>query len=290
MSPYPIAIITDSTCDIPKELIQQYEISVLPHTLIWGNEQLRDRVDIAPEEFYKRLEANPIRPTTSQVSSKQFSDAYEDAAKRGAKEILVMTVASTFSGAFQSAKQAIESVNIPVHVIDSCSVTMGMGWQLLAAARVREVEGSVQTMLDKINEVRKKLALTVSMDSVKYLANTGRFGNAAKMVASLLNIKPMVWVNPENGVVEPGGISRTYKNVVEMMYQKFFDLVGTGQKLHIAVCHGNVYDEAKKVIDRIVEDYKPVEILTNITSPVLGLNTGPRAMAISGYWEEPKTA
>jgi DegV family protein with EDD domain len=290
MSQYPIAIITDSTCDIPKDLIDQYKICVLPHTLIWGNEQLRDRVDIAPEDFYNRLQSDTIRPTTSQVSSKQFADAYQDAQKQGAAEILVMTVANTFSGAFQSARQAVEAVNIPVHVIDSCSVTMGMGWQLLAAARVREAEGSIQAMLETINDVRKKLALTVGMDSVMYLAKTGRFGNAAKMIASLLNIKPMVWVNPENGVVEPGGISRTYKNLVDMMYQKFFELIGTGKKLHIAVCHGNVYDEAKKVIDRIVEEHKPVEILTNITSPVLGLNTGPRALAISGYWEEPEAA
>jgi DegV family protein with EDD domain len=290
MSPYPIAIITDSTCDIPPELLQQYEICVLPHTVIWGNEQLGDRVDITPEQFYKRLVTDPVRPTTSQVSSKQFADAYQDAEKLGAKEILVMTVASTFSGAFQSAKQAVESANIPVHVIDSCSVTMGLGWQLLAAARVREIGGSAQMMLDKINDVRKKLALVVSMDSVMYLAKTGRFGNAAKMVASLLNIKPMVWVNPENGVVEPGGIARTYKSLVEMMYQKFFDLVGAGQKLHIAVCHGNAYDEAQKVVDRLIKEYQPIEVLTNITSPVLGLNTGPRALAISGYWEEPDAA
>ena len=145
-------------------------------------------------------------------------------------------------------------------------------------------------MLNKIDEVRKKLAVVVAMDTVMYLAKSGRLGNAAKMVASLLNIKPLVWVNPENGVVEPGSIARTYKNLVDQMYQKFFSLVGTGQKLHIAVCHGDAYDEAKKVIDRLLSEHQPVEILTNITSPVLGINTGPHAMGMCGYWEEPETA
>ena len=127
MPPYSTAIIADSTCDIPAELIERYHIHIIPQIVIWGDQELRDRVDIQPEEFYLRLSASPQLPTTSQPSVKSFIEHYQAAQVDGATEIVVLTVSSAMSGTYQTAQQAAQLVNIPIHVIDAKGPTMSLG-------------------------------------------------------------------------------------------------------------------------------------------------------------------
>jgi fatty acid-binding protein DegV len=104
-------------------------------------------------------------------------------------------------------------------------------------------------------------------------------------VGTLLKVKPVVTINHETGRVEPAGLARTYKSMVNMLHKKFFNALEGGGKLHIAVLHGNALDEAQKLADRIREEFNPVELIVNITGPVLGINTGPGALALCGYAE-----
>jgi DegV family protein with EDD domain len=126
---------TDSTCDIPKELIQQYGITIIPELVIWGDQNFRDRIDISPQTFYERIEKEPVMPTTSLPTPIEFENAYNEAVAQGAKEILIFTVSAAMSGTFQAAKQVAERTGFPVHVVDSKGPTMSLGWQVLAAAR-----------------------------------------------------------------------------------------------------------------------------------------------------------
>lgn len=278
-----IAILTDSTCDIPPELIDQYRIRVLPHTIIWGNEQFRDRVDLQPADFYERLARDPVYPSTAHVSVAEFADAYRQAAEGGAREVIVLTVSSAMSGAFNAATQAAALVDVPVHVVDSKGPTMSLGWQVLMAARQRDLGRTVQQILEKVDEVRRSLVQLVCMDSLEYLYKGGRIGNATHWLGSLLNIKPLVKINHETGLVESAGTARTHKKVVDLMFEKFFSMIDLTKPLHIAVLHGNVLAEAEELAGRILRQYSPVELLINITGPVLGVNTGPRALALCGY-------
>jgi DegV family protein with EDD domain len=280
-----IEIITDSTCDIPQDLVDQYGITILPHVVIWGDREYRDRVDLSPEEFYKRLESEPVKPTTSQITIQGFFDAFQKAATRGAAEIVVLTVSSAMSGAFESAKNAAKLVNIPVHVIDSKGPTMSLGWQVLAAARVREAGGAVQSIIAKVERVRNSLVQFVGLDTLEYLQRGGRIGNAARLIGTVLQIKPVLMINHETGLAEAAGSARTYKRMIEMMVGKFFEKLDVNQRLHIAVLHGNALEEALKLAERIRQEYCPDELLVNITGPVLGINTGPHALALCGYSE-----
>jgi DegV family protein with EDD domain len=280
-----IEIITDSTCDIPQDLVDQYGITILPHVVIWGDREYRDRVDLSPEEFYKRLESEPVKPTTSQITIQGFFEAFQKAATRGAAEIVVLTVSSAMSGAFESAKNAAKLVNIPVHVIDSKGPTMSLGWQVLAAARVREAGGAVQSIIAKVERVRNSLVQFVGLDTLEYLQRGGRIGNAARLIGTVLQIKPVLMINHETGLAEAAGSARTYKRMIEMMVGKFFEKLDVNQRLHIAVLHGNALEEALKLAERIRQEYCPDELLVNITGPVLGINTGPHALALCGYSE-----
>ncbi len=280
-----IAILTDSTCDLPETLIDQYGILVIPHIVIWGDQQYRDRVDIQPAEFYQRLASDPQRPTSSQAGIPDFASAYEQAASRGAKEIIMLTVSSAMSGAFQMAKNAARLVKIPVRVVDSKGPTMTLGWQVLAAARACAAGLDLQDVLDAVENVRKSLVQFVAMDTLEYLQKGGRIGNAVKWVGGLLQVKPLVSINHQTGLVEPEGLARTHKNLVEMLYTKFFASLKGSQNLHVAVLHGNVPAEAEALAGRIVDEYHPGELLINMTGPVLGINTGPGALALCGYAE-----
>jgi DegV family protein with EDD domain len=281
-----IEIITDSTCDIPDALVAQYGIKIVSHLIIWNNEQFRDRVDMTPAQFYQRLVSDSHRPTTSNAGISDFQQAYAAAETCGAEEVVALTVSSAMSGAYQNALNAAQLVNIPVTVIDSKGPSMTLGWQVLAAARARDAGASVKEIVNIVARIRDRMVQFVGMDTIEYLQYGGRIGNAIKWVGSLLQVKPLVCINHQSGLVEPVFLAHTHRSVVETMITKFFSQLKTGNKLHVALLHGNIQDEAEALAERIRSEFNPVELLINITGPVLGINTGPRALALCGYAEE----
>lgn len=280
-----LAIICDSTCDIPQDMIDRYDIQVVPQYVIWGDEQYRDRVDIQPEEFYQRLVSDNVRPTTSQATIGDFKEAIQSAIEKGASEAIILTVSSAMSGTYEMAKQAADAASIPVSVIDSKGPTMTLGWQVLAAARARDEGTSREEIIEKVAQVRDKLVQVVAMQTLDYLQTGGRIGDAAKWVGTLLRVKPVVTINHQTGRVEPAGLARTYNSMIKMLYRKFFEGIEAGKKLHIAVLHGDALEEAQKLAEQIKKEFDPVELIINITGPVLGINTGPGALALCGYVE-----
>jgi len=281
-----LAIITDSTCDIPDELINRYGIIVVSHYILWGEDEYRDRVNLQPEAFYKMITEREERPTTAQASVKDFLDGIEQAMENGATEALILTVSSAMSGAYDMALQAAEQADIPVTVIDSKGPTMSLGWQVLKAARARDEGASLPEIISQVRVVREKLVQIVAMETLEYLQTGGRIGEAVKWVGSLLNVRPVISIDHEKGVVTPAGLARTHQSAVKTLYKKFFEMVGDGKRLHIAVLHGNALEEAEKLAERIREEFHPEELFINITGPVLGINTGPGALALCGYAEE----
>jgi len=278
-----LAIITDSTCDIPDVLIEQYGIIVVSHYIIWGEEQFKDRVTLQPKEFYRRYQADTVQPTSAQASVQDFLDGIQTAISRGATEAIVLTVSSAMSGAFQMANQAAERAEVPVSVIDSKGPTMSLGWQVLAAARAREGGKTTAEIIEQVKKVRQNLVQIVAMESLEYLQTGGRIGEAAKWVGTALKVRPLVAINHEKGVVTPVGLARTHKAMVEMLYRRFFSGLKSTNRLRIAVLHGDALEEAQALAERIRTEYHPEEMIINITGPVLGINTGPKALALCGY-------
>ena len=280
------ALITDSTCDIPQTLIDQYGITVIPQVVIWGEEQLRDRIDLTPEDFYLRLEKDPVWPTTTLPTPAVFEKIYLDAIAAGAREIVMMTVSSAMSGTFQLAQQVGQQMKVPVHVVDSKGPTMSLGWQVLAAARLRELGGNAAEMVEAAARVRDKLVQIVCLDTLEYLHRGGRIGSATRFIGSLLDIKPLVQINHQSGLVEFCGQARTRKKSIETLVNRFFEQLAPGKPMRVAVLHGSALPEAQALAARIKEKYNPLELLVNITGPVLGIHTGPQALALCGYTEE----
>ena len=280
-----IEIITDSTCDIPVALINQYNIKVLPHTIVWGLEAFKDRVELSSKAFYERLAIDEVLPTTAQVSAHEYQQAFEEAEHNGFTQVLVYTISGAMSGAFNSAKEAATEVDIPVEIVDGKGPTMSLGWQVLAAARLREAGESLQTILTKTSAIRDSLVQLVMMKNLEFLHRGGRIGNAKHLLGSLLDIKPIVRINHASGLVESDVQARTYRKAIRMLYDRFVAQLDLNKTLHIAVLHGNAMNSAQQLIDWIQTELNPEELLVNMTGPVLGINTGPGALALCGYSE-----
>jgi fatty acid kinase fatty acid binding subunit len=278
-----IGIITDSTCDIPEALLEQYGIVVVPLTVVWGDQQYRDRVDLTPLEFYQRLARDPQRPTTSVPSIQEFHKAYEQATARGADELVILTLSSAMSGVHQLAASFASELKIPTEVIDARGPTMSLGWQALAAARARDAGAGLREIVDEVEQVRRRLALFVSLDTLDYLRQGGRIGEAMKWMGVKLHVRPVILVDHESGKVGPVGLARTHKSGVDSMFDRFADSLKGLRDLHIAVLHGNAPQEAEALAERVRSALKPSELLINMTGPVLGVNTGPGALALCGY-------
>ncbi|MGC9399302.1 MAG: DegV family protein [Anaerolineae bacterium] len=285
MSNLKTALITDSTCDIPDALVERYDIVVIPAYVIWGEEQFRDRVDLQPQEFYRRLQKDPVYPSSSHPTPGDFLELYRQVHEDGAEEIVVITVSSAMSGTYNAARQAGEMITLPVHVVDAKGPTMSLGWQVLAAARAREAGGGAEVMVAAAEDARSRMVQLVYMESIEYLHKGGRIGNAVNLLGTLLKIKPVVYIDHAKGVVEVETAVRTRRRGVETLYKGFFKRLDTTKPLHVAVLHGGVPEEAQALAARIREAFNPKELIINITGPVLGINTGPEALALAGYTE-----
>jgi DegV family protein with EDD domain len=280
-----VALLADSTATLPAELTKQYPVEIVLQHIIWGTEDLLDLQDLTAKAFYARLSTDPIHPKTSQPPAKEFLDHLEQVKKEGAQEAVVLTVSSTLSGTYQSAMQAAKMTDFPVHVHDSRSVGMGLGWQVIAAARVREAGGDAKAMIAAAESVRQRICMMLTVDTLDYLHKGGRIGTAAKWAGSLLDLKPQLIVNPESGLVERGSASRTRKKATEATYNAFFEKIQSGKKVHVVVHHAAALLEAETWVTQIRGEYPTAEVYLNELSPVLGVHGGPGTLALCGYSE-----
>lgn len=278
-----VALITDSTCDIPQGWRDQYDIGVVPLTIIFGENQYKDGVDLSAEKFYEMLPQTKQFPSTSQPSPKDFLKAFQTAAEKGYQEAIVITISSAMSGTIQSARQAAAEAPIPVRVMDGKNNSMGLGWQVIAAARAREAGADAAAMLAVAEKVRDNMAYFITLDTMEFLAKGGRIGTATRFLESIIKIKPLISVNPKSGSVVPSIPARSRHNAIEGLYREFFEHVNPRDSLHITVLHNAAIEEAEALAERVRREYAPAELFISITSPILGVHTGPRALALCGY-------
>lgn len=281
-----IAIISDTTSDIPEELRKKHNIYRVPLYVIWGDEELKDQFEITSEQFYTRLNSDPVTPRTSQPSPEDFLEILQKAKDDGAEEAIIITISGSLSGTHKSANQAATTAPIPTQVLDSYSASMGHGWQVLAAARAREVGASSNEMLDAARKVRANLQLIFTLDTLEYLHKGGRIGGASRLLGSALNIKPKLYVDHEQGSVETSGRTRTRKKALQSVYDDFLEAIDGQTNIRAAVLHAMVEDEANQLIEKLKAEISPVEIVEGIFSPVIGVHTGPGGIVITGYGED----
>ena len=210
-----LAIITDSTCDLPEAELKDLKIYRVPLYVNFKGEVYKDWLEINPHDIVEGVAAGAAIPSTSQPSPQDFTDAFEAAVTRGATEILCVTISSQLSGTYQSASVAAEEASVPVHVFDSLAASLGIAMMLKRAAELRDQGAEVATILDELTQIRAQAMLRFTVGNLDYLKKNGRIGGANALLGSLLNIKPILSV--VDGRVEPVGRVRGTKKALQTM-------------------------------------------------------------------------
>ncbi|NDJ75292.1 MAG: DegV family protein [Chloroflexi bacterium] len=285
MLAYKTALITDSTCDIPVALRQQYNIHTIPLYIAWGDELQRDGLDITTSALIQAIKARLMFPRTLPPHVEDVVRTIDDVRRAGAEEVLLITVAAMMSDTFAIGQQAIEQASLPVTLVDSRGNTMSLGWQVLAAARSRAAGGTLGDMVQAADAVRERLVTLLYVDSMEYLHRGGRIGGAVRWLGTILSLKPQLLVDHATGQVEGATRARSRDEALGKMLHTFVEQTAVHRPLRIAVTHADAFEPAADFASRIQHELHPVELIVSETSAVSAVHAGPGAIAISGYGE-----
>lgn len=272
-----IKIVTDSTADIPSALAKELGITVVPLYVRFGDETYRDRVDITENEFYQRLVKDPIHPNTSQPTPQDFTNVYRELSQQ-ADGIVSIHISGKLSGTCNSALQAKEVVatECPVEVVDSETVSMGLGLLAIEAATLSNSGKGLQQVVEEVKALISNTHVWALFDTLKYLALGGRIGKAKALLGAVLNIKPVLVV--KDGEMAPAGQVRTRAKGIDVLCN-FVNKVIDIQDL--AVVYSTTPDEAQILADRIGAMFDKDRIRLARLGPTLGVHAGPGALIVA---------
>jgi DegV family protein with EDD domain len=272
-----IKIVTDSTSDLPPQLSKDLSITVVPLYLRFGENTYRDRIDIGEDEFYKRLQNDPIHPTTSQPTPQDFADVYRDLSQQ-ADGILSIHISRKMSGTCNSALQAKEMMpdSFPVEVLDSKTVSMGLGLLAIEAANIAKSGRNLHEVVEEVKTLISNTHVWALFDTLKYLVLGGRIGKAKGLVGTILNIKPLLIV--KDGEMAPVSQPRTRSRGIDLMYDSVCKVADIQ---NLSVVYSTTPDEAQELVDRISGIYDRRRIRLARLGPALGVHAGPGALEIA---------
>ena len=276
-----IALVTDSTTYMPPELVKKYSISVAPQVLIWGDQTYRDGVDIESGEFFTRLKTAKVMPTTSQVAVISFQEIFQDLVDKG-YEVLALLVSSRLSGTVQSAMQArdlMSSAREKVNVVDSQSVAMALGFQVLAVARALEEGASLKDAIALAEKSYQYTGVFFAVDTLEFLHRGGRIGGAQRFLGTMLNMKPILAI--QEGRVEGIERIRTKAKAQDRVLELTIEKVAGRTPVRLATLHANAAEDARALLTRAEQALNPVESILTEVSPTVGTHAGPGTVGLA---------
>jgi DegV family protein with EDD domain len=275
-----IRIVTDSSCDLPPALEAEHRILIVPLSIRFGGEEFVDRKDLTPKEFWARCASSPVLPETAAPSPGAFDEAFRAAAADGAEGVVCINLSSDLSATFQAAELAAKSVSadVPVRVVDSRTLTMGLGNLCLSAARVAEEGKGIDEVAA---EVERRIPLTrtyAALDTLENLKKGGRIGGAQAMLGSMLSIKPIIDVT--GGKVEQEAKQRTRSKSLRYLAEKVSAFAASPGIENLAVMHGDAPD-VEEMLDLLAPAFPREKIVVGDLGAVIGAHGGPRTMGVT---------
>jgi len=271
-----VKIVTDSSADLPAELVQELGITVVPLYVRFGEEVYREQVDISLDEFYQRLEHGPIHPVTIQPSPQDFITAYQKLSQE-ADGIVSIHISSKLSGTCNSALQGKGMIEkgCPIEVIDSQIITVGLGLICMAAAKMAKAGESLPSVVEEVKQMIPNIHLLGLLDTLKYLQKGGRIGKAKALLGSVLNVKPMITL--KEGEVVPAGQARSRSKGVERL---FSFVESTSNIDDLAIAYNTTPDEAHALAERLGSIFTKEAIKVVRLGTTLGVHMGPGGLAV----------
>ena len=283
MNSHKIVVVTDSSAYIPEAALGDLSVPVIPLWVIWGEERLRDGVDIDPPTFYRRLRSAQTFPTTSQPSAGEFEEFFRQAGS-GADAVVGVFLTSKLSGTVANAQAAqAQLADLTTRVVDSLSTSMGLGFIVLAAARAAAAGKSLDEVVAAAEEMRDRVHLLFAVDTLEYLHRGGRIGGAKWLMGTALNIKPLLHLT--DGTIEPLAQVRSKHKAIARMLEVAEERLGGKRMAEAAVLDVDSPEEGDAVAEQVRERFGISTIYRTTVSPAIGTHAGPGTVGIAFYAE-----
>jgi DegV family protein with EDD domain len=276
-----VALVTDSTSYIPKDIREKYPITVVPQVVIWEGQTYEDDVTITPEQFYTRLRTAKVMPSTSQASVVNMHKAFSSLIEKG-YDVLGIFLSAKLSGTFQSAvlgRDELTSGKEKVDYIDSNTTAMAMGFMVLTVARAAVDGASLADCKALAEKAREHVGVYLTVDTLEFLHRGGRIGGAQRFLGTALNLKPILAV--EDGRVEAVERVRTRGKALDRLVELVAEKCAGKSPVRMATLHADAEADAKGLLDKITPLVKPVESVFAAVSPAVGANTGPGTVGLA---------
>jgi len=278
----PIVILTDSASDIDASVRQSLGIVAVPLKVMFGAETYQDGVTISSAEFFAKLSRSNVLPTTSQPSPLEFAEAYKAICEQYGKDVQIIAImlSAALSGTYQSAmiaKSMLEE-SIDITVIDSRKASYVHGMICVEAAKAAREGKGKQQILDMIDRYLDDVQVYFIVDTLEFLQKGGRIGRAAAVIGSLLNIKPILTLDPAGYVTAFDKVRGTKKALNRVL--ETFQEYAQGKPVKAVVLHSAVPDQAAEILERIKQEFPVADSHLKEIGPVIGTHTGPGLLCI----------
>ena len=277
-----LKVITDSTCDLPPDYYREYDITPVPINIHFGTESFLDGVTIDTRTFYRKIAETGIMPKTSLPSVGQLADVYRGWARRGYDTILSLHITSSFSGAVNAARLAALEVANEVKVIpfDSLSGSGSMGLMCVDAVEMARAGRTLEEILARLNQVAPRVRITFTLDTLRYAAMSGRISNLQSLMASLLNIKPVVCLR--RGQLIPEGRFRSHQAAIDQIVRVTLDAAGQAP-VKLVVLHAQAQADAEALLARLRPALNCVDAFVGDLTTSIAVHFGPGTVGTIVY-------
>lgn len=283
-----VAVITDSTCCLPAELLDRHSIRVVPLLIVVRGKTFRDGLDITPGEVYRIMRQGGDLPTTSVPTPDDFARTYAEVG-REVEAIVCITLTGLQSKTCEAAalgRQLARDVlpQTPIEVIDSRAVAGAMGFMVLEAARAADRGASLKEVCDAARRTGARMNFLAMVDTLQYLARTGRIARAAAWAGAVLNVKPVLEHSTSVGETAPFARPRSRAKAVEVMLQTMAQRMGES-RVHVLVHHADAPREGEQLKDEIERRFRCAESYLTEFTPIMGVHAGPGVLGVA-FWKD----
>ncbi|MDU4893693.1 MAG: DegV family protein [Enterococcus hirae] len=274
-----VAILVDSGTDVPQELIEKYQMYVIPLKIIYEDRVYTDKVDITPEEIYQRLPQEI--PGTSLPDGETITKIFEQIKQDGYEKILAVTISSGLSGTYNIVRLiAQQQEELEAYVLDTKNIGIGAGFSAIQAAKWLEEGMEWSLLIERLNELVKQTKVFFNVATLEYLQKGGRIGLVASILGTALKLNPIISCNDE-GIYYTVGKARGRKKSLDRTVSYVKERVGTAKVFNLAVAHGDAKEEATEMMARLKEEFPQAQqIYFGQISPALVVHTGPGLLGV----------
>jgi DegV family protein with EDD domain len=275
----PVRIVTDSSADLAPDDAARLGVEVVPLSIRFGDEEFTDGVDLSVAEFYEKLSTSADLPETAAPAPGAFEAAFKRQAGAGADAVVCINLSSGLSATYQSAQTAASASDLDVRVVDSRSITSGLGTQVILAAEAAADGASADEVVALAESLSARTHIIGALDTLDNLKKGGRIGNAQALLGSLLSIKPLLDIS--SGEVEEAGKARTRRRALEWLRDQVFALPAVE---HLCVAHGMATD-LDDMLELLSPRFPADSMRVTTIGPTIGTHGGPRVMGLT--WVDP---